>query len=96
MADAEPRNSCRSLFKQLEILPVLFQYILPLMSFIRKNQEFFQTNLSIHKSNTGINILSFCVGIKIFNSLPPGVTILKYDEAKFTTALSKYLYTHSS
>jgi len=28
MAGAQPRTSCRSLFKQLEILPVSFQYIL--------------------------------------------------------------------
>ena len=35
-------------------------------------------------------------GIKIFNSLPVNVTILKNDKAKFKTALRKYLHTHSS
>ena len=95
MAGAQPRNSRRSLFKQLEILPVPFHYILSLMIFIIKNQEFFQTNLSVHKINTGINIISFYAAIKIFNSLQPSVTILKYDQAKFTAALRKYLHTHS-
>ena len=64
------------------------------MSFIIKNWEFFQTNSSLHKINTGINIISFYAGIKIFNILLPSVTILKYDKAKFTAALRKYLHTH--
>ena len=93
MAGAQPRNSCRSLFKQVEILPVPFQYILSLMSII-KNQQFFQTDSSVHKINTGMNIISFYAGIKIFNSLLPGVTILKHDKAKFTAALRKQVHTH--
>ena len=31
----------------------------------------------------------------MFNSLPPSVTTLKNDEAKFTAVLKKYLCTHS-
>jgi hypothetical protein len=38
---------------------------------------------------------TFYAGIKIFNSLPPSVTILKNDKAKFKAALRKYLNTHS-
>jgi hypothetical protein len=86
MGGAQPRNLCTSLFKQLEILRVPFQYIILLMSFIIKKQEFFRTNSSVHKINTGINIISFYAGIKIFNSSLPSVTILKYDKAKFTVA----------
>jgi len=52
MAGAQPRTSCRSLFRQLEILPVSCQYIPSLMSFIIYNQEVFQTNSSIHNINT--------------------------------------------
>jgi len=52
MAGAQPRTSCRSLFRQLEILPVSCQYILSLKSFIIDNQEVFQTNSSIHNINT--------------------------------------------
>jgi hypothetical protein len=51
MAGAQMRTSCRSLFKQLEILPVPCQYILSLMNFIN-NQEIFQTNSSIHNIST--------------------------------------------
>ena len=33
MANAQPRTSCSNLLKQLDILPVQCQYILPLMNF---------------------------------------------------------------
>ena len=51
-AGAQPRMSCRSLFKQLKILPVPCQYILPSINLIKNNQEIFQTNSSIHNTNT--------------------------------------------
>ena len=52
MAGAQPITSCRSLFKQVQILPVPCQYILLLMNFVINNQEIFQTNSSIHNINT--------------------------------------------
>jgi hypothetical protein len=55
MAGVQLRTLCRTLLKQLDILPVPFQYILSLMSFSINNQEIFQTNslppplsLSVH------------------------------------------------
>ena len=47
MAVAQHRTSCRILFKQLEILPVPFQYILSLMGFSINNKEIFETNSSV-------------------------------------------------
>jgi hypothetical protein len=46
MAGAQPRTSCKSLFKQLEILHVSYLYILvlSLRNFIISNQEIFQTS----------------------------------------------------
>jgi len=52
MAAAQPRTSCKNLFKESEILPVPCQYKLCLMKFIINNQEHFQTNSSIHNINT--------------------------------------------
>ena len=49
MTGAQPRTSCRSLFKQSEILPLPWH---ALMSFIINNQETFQTSLFIHSINT--------------------------------------------
>jgi len=110
MAGAQPRTSYRSLFQQLDILPIPCQYILSLISFIINNQEILQTNSSIHninirnkhhlhRLNANLSCLqksTFYASIKIFNSLPPSVTILKNDKAKFQIALRKYLHIHSS
>jgi hypothetical protein len=52
MVGAQPRTLRRSLFKQLVIPPVPWQYILTLMNFIIADQENFQTNSSIHNINT--------------------------------------------
>jgi hypothetical protein len=38
---------------------------------------------------------TFYAGITIYNGLPPSLTILKNDKAKFKTALRKHLNTHS-
>jgi len=109
MAGPAPRTSCRSLFKKLEILPVPCQHTLSLMSFNINNQEIFQTNSSIdnintrnkhnlHRPNAKLSCFqrsTFYAGIKIFNSLPPTVTILRCDMEKFKTALRRYLHTHT-
>jgi len=47
MAGAQTKTSCRSLFKQLEILTVLCQYILSFINFIINNHEIFQIHLYI-------------------------------------------------
>jgi len=79
------------------------------MSFIINNQEIFRTNSSVHNINTrnehhlhreNANLScfqksTFYAGVKIFNSLPPSMTNLKNDMAKFKAALRKYLHTHS-
>jgi hypothetical protein len=100
MAGAQPRTACRSLFRQLEFLPVLCQYILPLMSFIINNQDIFHTKSSIHNISTKnkhhlhspnaklsffLNVLSM-LATKFSTFLTPSVTILKSDEAKFKAA----------
>ena len=38
---------------------------------------------------------AFCADIKLFNSFPPSVTILRNNKTKFQAALRKYLPTHS-
>jgi hypothetical protein len=49
-----------------------------------------------HNPNPGCSQKStFYAGIKIFNSLPRNLTILKNEKAKFKAALRKYLNTHS-
>jgi hypothetical protein len=109
MAGAQPRTSCRSLFKTLETLPVPCQHILSLKNFIVNNQENFQKNSSIHNINTtnkhyfhrtNANLACFkkrifYAGIRIFNSLPYSLTIIKNEHTKYKAALRQYLNTHT-
>ena len=97
MADAQPGTSCRSLCKESGILPLPFQYILSLMNCIVSYKEIFQTYSSVHNINTSnkhhpyrpnanlscFQKSTFCAGIKIFNILPPSLTVLKNNKAKF-------------
>jgi hypothetical protein len=52
MVDAKHRNSCRALFKRLEILPIPCEYILSLMNFIINNQKNVEANSAVHSANT--------------------------------------------
>jgi hypothetical protein len=46
------RDSCRDLFKELNILPLQSQYLLTLLMFIAKNKELSKMNLDVHNFNT--------------------------------------------
>jgi hypothetical protein len=103
-------NSCRSLFKRLEILALPCECMFSLMNFIVNNQEHFQTtrNSAIHRVNIRnknqlhrpiANLSCFqkgayYAGIKIFNSLPSSLTSLVNKMAQFKVALKTYLITH--
>jgi len=80
------------------------------MNFIINSLENFQTNLSAHniintrnkyhvpRPNANLSCFqksTLDAGIKIFNSLPQGVTIFKNEKEKFKAALRKYLNAHS-
>jgi len=78
------RASSRNMFKELNILPLMSQYILFLLTFVSNNREEYFANSEIHNINTRhtsnlhlprahLNIFQRGVhysGIKIFNSLP--------------------------
>jgi hypothetical protein len=52
----------------------------------------------LHRPNAKLSSFqksTFYAGIKIFNSLPCSLIILKNEKAKFKLALRKYLNTHS-
>jgi hypothetical protein len=79
MIGCKNRVSCRNLFRRLEILPFVSQYILSCMLFVVKNKNLFTlkstrqfsnfyhpiTNLTIYQR--GVNYM----GIKIFINLLP-------------------------
>jgi hypothetical protein len=82
--NAKIRESCRVIFKKLEILPFYSQYIYSLLLFVINNKDVFNFNIDIHKYTTRfhgnlhvpiINITRFkkgayIMGIKIYNHLP--------------------------
>jgi hypothetical protein len=84
ITNSRMRDSCRELFKKLEILPLYSQYILPIATFVIKNQHLFHTNNQIHNVHTRFTtnlhppiaqLTKFQKGvyysaIKIFNNLP--------------------------
>ena len=98
--NVDSRTSCRSLFKQLGILPLQSQYIYSLMSFVSTNRELFVNNADIHNFSTRsqkdlhLPIANLSVfqkgvyfsGIKIYNN-PTGIKQMSYDMLNFKKAV---------
>jgi hypothetical protein len=106
-----PRDSCRSLFRKLDILPLPCEYtsILSLMLFVIDNQSNFRLGLEVHGLNTRSNNQLYLptsnlsvfqkgaklTGIRLFNSLPRTIQSLKNDRISFKNNLSSYLMKNS-
>jgi exonuclease III len=105
MMHVDNRQSCRELFKKLNILPLQSQYILTLLLFVVKNIDKFKSNSEVHPINTRHKLDLFIPtvklskyqkgayysGTKIFNQLPQNIKSLSGDIKKFKTALKKFL-----
>ena len=103
------RDSCRELFKKLEILPLYSQYIYSISIFVIKNKHLFYTNNQIHSIHTRFktnlhpptaNLTKFQKGvyysaIKIFNNLPHQIKDLANDILPFRNALKRFLLADS-
>jgi hypothetical protein len=109
MMGVKPRNSCRDLFKRLEILTLPCEYIFSLLNFITNNEEHFQNIANVYSVNTKYrhylhkqtaNLSCFqksayYAGIKIFSNLPCELRSRMNEKALFKTALKQYLHTHT-
>jgi len=104
------RESCRVLFKELEILTLSSQYIFSLLLFVFNNRDYFVSNSVYHNINTRqkkkdlhLPQVSLAMyrkgvyysGIKIFNGLPKAIKDISSKPKKFKTALKHYLLSHS-
>jgi hypothetical protein len=109
MSGMGPRDSCRDLFRKLQILPLSCEYILLLMLFVTDNQTKFCSGSDFHGLNTrnheqlylpNSNLSVFHKGsmfaaIKLFNRLPKRIQSLKEDGMSFRNKLSSYLMSNS-
>ena len=55
MTKSRSGDSCRQLFKRLEILPLQYQYIFSILLFVAKNKDLYTTNHEIHNITTRSN-----------------------------------------
>lgn len=99
------RDSCRQLYKQLQILTFPAQYIFSLLMFVIKHRDFFPSNSDIHDQNTRYNhnlhlpITNLTLvqkgvlhsGIKIYNHLPTHIKTLSKDPKHFKLKLKSFL-----
>jgi len=105
MMNAGNRQSCRELFKKLNILPLHSQYILSLLLFVVKHISMFKRKSMICSINTRrcsdlylpsvhltkVQMGVYHSGINIFNCLPARIKGLSGDVRKFKTALKGFL-----
>jgi hypothetical protein len=99
------RVSCRNLFKKLEILMLMLQYILSLLMFVVQNKKYFLTNYESHNIDTRqrnnlylpqANLTIYqrgaqYLGIKIFNNLQLEIKIVADNQKKFNRELKKFV-----
>jgi hypothetical protein len=98
------RDSCRELFRNLNILPLQSQYIYSLLLFMVNNRDEFKSNSEIHGVHDfhypSSNLTTFqkgphYFGIKMFNSFPPSIKSLAHDTKQFRSALKRFLLLNS-
>ena len=107
ITNSRMRDSCRELFKKLEILSLYSQYIVSLSIFVIKNEHLFYTNNQIHSIHTRFktnfspptaNLTKFQKGvnysaIKIFN-LPHNIKDLANEIDSNVLGCFKGVFTH--
>ena len=105
MTDSPPRSTCRPLFRKLEILTMISQYILSSMRFLSSNLEIFTFNSSVHSINTRSRLKlhkplvrlklyqqsSYYNCVNIYNKLPDELAKLILNKKQFLKQLKKYL-----
>jgi len=98
--------SCRRLFKNLKILPIMSQYIFSIMMFIIQHKHHFIVNSAIHNINTrqqsnfhqpapnftGFKHGIYYSGVKIHNNLPSHIKKLSDNPRTFELKLKEFLY----
>jgi len=109
ITNIKPRDFCREVFKNMEIMTLYSQYIYSLILYTVNKKHIFNSNNKIYKYKTiNINNLHFPTvnlskfnkgayisGIKVFNHLPHHLKALINDQKYLKSALKRFLYHHS-
>jgi len=104
----ENRDSCRNLFKKLQILLWPSRYMLSLLMFVVQNKNLFSTSIENHNIDirqrdnlylpqANLTIYKkeiYYLGIKIFNNLPLETKNVAGNQKNFKNFSKKYLYTY--
>jgi len=107
--NARNRDSCRQLFKNLKILPLKSQCIFPLLLFVAKNRDLYESNSEINDINsrfssdlhtptthlTAFQKAPFYFGIKVFNHIPASIKNTSHDINQFRSVLKSFLLMNS-
>jgi hypothetical protein len=97
ITNSRNRDSCRMLFKKLDILPFYAQYIFSLSVFVIDNISLFKINSDLYNINTRaknnfhlsqsrLSIYMndvYYMGIKAFNHLPSHIKVLLNSKKEF-------------
>jgi hypothetical protein len=103
---ARKTDSCRPLFKHLNILPFYSQYIFSVSMSVVKNMDIFTLNSDIHSIHTRqgsdlhhptykltkIQKGVYCSGIMIFNNLPQNLKNMTPEVNKFKHTSKEFLH----
>jgi len=92
MSGAEPRASCRGLFRRLQILSVPCQYILSLMLFIIDNPNNFQTVSEVHGPHTRSRNQLFIPNTNLTNEKCYKAALLGEDDKKFAVLCFQWIH----
>ena len=109
LSNKTKNDSCRLLFKQLQILTLPSQYIYSLLSFVVKNRNLFTANFEIHKvytrtmNNFHLPLVNLSMtqkgvlysGSRLFNILPIRLKGLSDDIKLFRRELRSFLLEHT-
>ena len=105
LANIGPRESCREVFRKMEIMTLYSQYIFSLISFTVDNKHIFTSNNKIHKystkNNTNLHLPTvnykgpYSSGTRAFNHLPRHLKLLVNDVKCFKISRKRFLYHHS-
>ena len=99
-----PRESCKEIFKQKQIMTFYSCYIYSLILFVANNIELFKFNNELHGHNTRINTNlysknvrltkvtkgPYTAGIRVFNHLPQNIKALLHNAQHFKRTVKMF------